>query len=118
MSDQSTIEARTRRFQNGIHYLLTWGIIASSIFMVVGLLLELVNPGSSPPVVNTLDQLLPDLLAWQPSGFLTLGLLTLIATPILRVFGSLLVFLAERDWRYTLVTAIVLVIVFASILFG
>ena len=57
-------------------------------------------------------------LAFQPPGLLALGLLVLIATPILRVLGSVIGFIVERDWRYALITSIVFLIVVASILLG
>jgi uncharacterized membrane protein len=47
-----------------------------------------------------------------------LGLLVLIATPILRVIGSTLAFLYERDWRYALITFVVLLVVTLSLLLG
>ena len=56
--------------------------------------------------------------ALRPSGFLALGLLMLIATPILRVIGSILVFLYERDWRYAGITCLVLAIVIVSLVLG
>jgi uncharacterized membrane protein len=49
---------------------------------------------------------------------LALGLLVLIATPILRVVGSILAFLYERDWRYAGVTTVVLIVVLISLLLG
>ncbi|MBP1602740.1 MAG: hypothetical protein H6Q06_2891, partial [Acidobacteria bacterium] len=42
----------------------------------------------------------------------------LIATPILRVLGSFVIFLYERDWRYAGVTLIVLLVLAASLLLG
>lgn len=54
----------------------------------------------------------------RPSGFLAAGLLVLIATPILRVAGSIFAFLHERDFLYAGITAFVLLIVLASLLLG
>ena len=54
----------------------------------------------------------------RPSGFLALGLLVLIATPILRVVGSILAFIYERDWRFAGITFLVLIIVMVSLVLG
>jgi uncharacterized membrane protein len=54
----------------------------------------------------------------RPSGVLALGLLVLIATPILRVIGSVIAFLYEGDWRYAGITFLVLCIVILSVIFG
>ncbi|MNO06317.1 hypothetical protein D3C81_2280520 [compost metagenome] len=46
------------------------------------------------------------------------GLLLLILTPVFRVFVSLFVFWAEKDYRFVLITAVVFVILIASFLLG
>ena len=52
---------------------------------------------------------LPALLGeLDPAAFLSLGLLVLIATPFVRVAGSIIAFARERDRRYVLITAVVL----------
>ena len=51
-------------------------------------------------------------------NFFTLGLLCLIATPIMRVAGSVLIYAYERDWRYALATFVVLTIVIVSLIVG
>jgi uncharacterized membrane protein len=56
--------------------------------------------------------------ALRPSGFLALGLLVLIATPIFRVIASIFVFIYERDWRFVVITFIVFLIVMISVVFG
>jgi uncharacterized membrane protein len=48
-------------------------------------------------------------------GIIQLGLLVLIATPILRVIFSLIAFVLERDIVYVLVTAIVLAVLLYSL---
>jgi uncharacterized membrane protein len=56
--------------------------------------------------------------ALRPSGFLALGILILIATPIFRVLGAFVTFSYERDWRYAGLTLIVLLVLAASLLVG
>lgn len=51
-------------------------------------------------------------------GFLALSLSVLIATPIARVFGSLIAFIYERDWRYARITLVVFLIVLTSMVLG
>ena len=51
-------------------------------------------------------------------GLLTVGLLALILTPFLRVAGSIVVFAWERDWRYTLITLVVLAVMIGSLFLG
>jgi uncharacterized membrane protein len=58
------------------------------------------------------------LMALDPAAYLSLGLIVLIATPFVRVAGSLVAFARERDRRYVLITAVVLAVMCASVLLG
>ena len=49
---------------------------------------------------------------------MALGLLLLIATPILRVAVSLLGFALQRDRAYTMISAVVLLVLLISFLLG
>lgn len=53
---------------------------------------------------------------FEPLAIIQLGLLLLIATPVARVFFSIVGFLMERDWLYIGVTIIVLVLLLHSLL--
>lgn len=51
-------------------------------------------------------------------SIIQLGLLLLIATPIIRVGVSLVDFAFERDWTYVLITAIVFVLLMFGLISG
>jgi uncharacterized membrane protein len=51
----------------------------------------------------------------EPLAITQLGLLTLLATPVVRVAASVVAFASEGDRLYTAITAIVLAILLASI---
>lgn len=57
------------------------------------------------------------LAALRPQAIGQLGLLALLATPIVRVLTSLVAFAIERDRLYVVLTSIVLAILLASALF-
>jgi uncharacterized membrane protein len=101
-----------------IHRILTLGLIASTVSILTGLALDAIRQRTLPREVPRITEVASQIWGLQPSGFLSLGLLILIATPILRVMGSFAAFVHERDWRYVGVTAIVLVIILASVLSG
>ena len=101
-----------------VHRVLILGLGLSTALMLFGLALELIQHGKLPDAMVPLDQIFTQLAALQPAAFLSLGLLTLIATPILRVIGSIIGFVYERDWRYALVTLAVLLVVILSIFIG
>ena len=49
-----------------------------------------------------------------PNVLLQTGIVVLLATPVARVFVSILEYAQQRDWKFTLLTAIVLVELLAS----
>lgn len=104
--------------QSFLHWMLLIGISISTFLLLSGLILAIFTGQQVPAEVPAFDQIIPDLLAYRPIGLLTLGILVLIATPILRVFGSVLAFVYERDWRYAGITFIVFLIVILSIFLG
>ncbi len=103
---------------NIVHKLLIIGLLVSTILMVFGIVLQIIAGIPMPDVMTPLNLIGAGLVALQPASFFTLGLLCLIATPILRVVGSVLIYAFERDWRYTLATFVVLMIVIISLVVG
>lgn len=101
-----------------VHQMLVIGLILSTALMLVGLALDLTLGREVPTAVPDFGDIFNRVIALRPSGFLALGLLVLIATPILRVVGSIFAFLYERDWRYTGITLLVLGIVMVSLVMG
>jgi uncharacterized membrane protein len=101
-----------------VHRVLVIGLIASVTLLLVGLGLDFFLHREIPTIIPSPTEALRRALVLRPSGFLALGVIVLVATPIVRVVGSLLVFLYERDWRYVVVTGVVLIITIISIRIG
>lgn len=106
-----------------IAWALQGGVIVSSLILVIGWLLLF----SSPHQLSTHDlqtfphtvaQVWAGLLTLQPQAVIALGLLLLIATPVIRVAVSLLAFAFEHDWLYVVITFLVLSILIISFLLG
>jgi uncharacterized membrane protein len=117
-ADARIVEENVRKINALVHWLLIVGLTAAAVLMVAGVLLGLVTGQGLPDAMVPLSDLLAELARFNPAAFISLGLLALIATPILRVAGSIVGFAIERDWRYTLITTVVLVIVILSIVLG
>lgn len=95
----------------------------SAAIILTGLLLLLVHPGGLSGHVpgsfpSTLDQVWSGILNLQPQGVIALGLLLLIATPVITVTASAVAFAVERDRRYVIISLIVLAILLTSLLIG
>ena len=101
-----------------IHLVLLAGIAVSVALMAVGLALGMLQGGSIPRGVVPLADLPGAVRALTPAAFLSLGLIVLIATPFVRVAGSLVAFAREGDRRYVVITAVVLAVMCVSVLLG
>lgn len=92
-----------------VYHVLRGGLVASAGFVVFSAILALAGGASLPEVSVPLRALGGDFLQLTPSGLMSLGVLVLIFTPMVRVAASLLSFVKDRDRPYVVVTAIVLV---------
>lgn len=101
-----------------VHSVLIIGLGISTALMLIGVGLDLFERRDLPTAVPDIGDLIGRVLALRPSGFLALGLLVLIATPILRVIGSIVAFVYERDWRFAGITTLVLLVLIISLLLG
>lgn len=105
--------------QHWVGLTLRIGIAVSGSVLALGVILAMVIPRdmSSPMILNPrayLGQPWTALLV-QPSFLCFLGILLLMMTPLVRVIMTLVLFIRERDWRYVIISSIVLVIVLSSI---
>jgi len=70
-----------------------------------------------PQELRTVGGILHEAAKFHGRGFIQLGLLVLIATPVARVLFSVFAFIYEKDWTYVAITMIVLALLCYS-LFG
>jgi uncharacterized membrane protein len=115
-----------RRLEIIIGHTLRIGVIAAAVIVLIGGVLYLVENGSTTPQYHVfhaasshsddLSGILRNIRVFSSYGIIQLGLLVLIATPILRVVLSIVAFALERDILYTVATLIVLAILLYSLL--
>ncbi|MCM3701830.1 DUF1634 domain-containing protein [Paenibacillus macerans] len=101
--------------------MLRIGVIVAAAVIIAGLLLFLLTGNSGYPgdtFPTSFGDIAQGLIALKSAAIIQAGLLLLILTPVLRVFVSLFVFLAEKDYRFVLITAVVFVILIISFLLG
>jgi uncharacterized membrane protein len=101
-----------------VHAVLLCGVAVSVALMLAGLALLAVRGGSMPNHVEPPGELVRGLVTLRPAAYLSLGLIVLIATPFVRVAGSMVAFAREHDRRYVLVTAVVFTVMCLSVLLG
>jgi uncharacterized membrane protein len=98
--------------------LLKYGVLIASAVVLFGGILYLLNHGSepaeyqffrgTPSEFHSPGGIVTAVLSGSRRGIIQLGLLLLIATPILRVIVSLFSFLIRREFIYVIITSIVL----------
>jgi len=112
-----------------IGYLLRYGVITASLIVFVGGIIYLHQyQHSSIPAYHTfvgeragfttISQIMNGVGSFNAKGIIQLGVLVLIATPILRIFFSLIGFILEKDRLYILITFVVLSVMMFSIFGG
>jgi len=108
---------------------LRYGVVIASLIVLIGGILYLVQQGQGPiPPYHTflgesagytsLSQIVKGIGAGQAKGIVQVGVVVLIATPILRIAFSLVGFILEKDRLYIIITAIVLSVMLFSIFGG
>jgi uncharacterized membrane protein len=111
-------DGATIRLERSISRLLAGGTYLAIALLAIGFGLMLVN-GISP-----LDQAPPfdvrqipaDILALRPTGFLSLGLIVVVATPSSRVIAALVGYARVGDRRMVIVATAILVVIAVSVL--
>jgi len=109
-----------------VSLVLRIGVVLSAAIICLGLALLVaggiisneIRIDAAIPYPRDLGALLAGILALDPASVMSLGLVVLIATPFARVAVSIVAFALERDWRYVVVTALVLTILVAGIALG
>lgn len=120
------MEQKRKRIQdtdmeNVIGYLLRYGVISASLVVLAGGIVYLFRHGHQLPAYREFrgepDKMRNPRLMWQAvmrgegRPLIQLGLLILIATPIARIAFSIFGYLLEKDYLYTVLTAIVLLVI-------
>ena len=93
-------EAREPAFDRVVALVLRIGAFAAFAVMVTGVLVRIFVPHGVPGRIETV------------------GVVVMMATPVVRVFVAMILFLRERDWRYGAVSFGVLTILLLGAAFG
>ena len=113
---------------------LRYGVIISSSLIVLGLLLSPFRIGSYSGFPSTLEAITKEgygkptfsfgglatgLTQLNPLSIIELGVLLLMAIPFFRVAVGGLMFAAERNWKYIIISAVVLgILLFGTFVVG
>lgn len=114
------------RIELALAVLLRAGVLVAAALVLLGGLLHLILHGGlrpdyrhfagEPGDLQHPGRILVLALHASPEGLIQLGVLVLLATPVLRVAFSLLAFARERDRTYVALTSVVLLVLLLSLL--
>ena len=131
-NSESRLEERVRKVELLISNLLRIGVLASLLLIIVGTVLSVarhsdyLTPGvsfhrfvqPSNAVPHSLAGMAAGLRSFSGTSIVVLGILLLIATPVVRVGVSIFAFIYQRDRLYTLITATVFCLLLLSFVLG
>jgi uncharacterized membrane protein len=114
--------------QSVIGWILRGGVILSMTIVFIGGVIFLWRHGFSIPdyrtfrkvpyFISSSEGVFEGVIHGKGQAIIQLGIIILIATPILRVVFAVIAFALEKDRLYTLISLIVLFIIMASMLTG
>lgn len=109
-------------------HVLRTGVMTAAALVIVGAIVYFVRGAHTVPQfshfsgepddLRSVTGVLADARRLGGRGLMQLGVIALIATPIVRVALSAVVFVRIRDWLYTIVTLIVLALLLYGIVNG
>jgi uncharacterized membrane protein len=124
-------DERVRRVEILISNLLRIGVITSLTIVILGTAFSFVHhpdyvwsstslhPLMTPETVpHTLPQVIDGVRHGRGQAVVLVGLLLLIATPVVRVAVSILAFVYQQDRTFTLITMLVLALLLLSFVLG
>jgi uncharacterized membrane protein len=130
-------EAATLQIEQFIAQLLRVGVILSFLIVTFGVACVSVSQqtgyrqahvddlnsliayhDASPDFPRSLSEVWDGLKTARPYAIISLGLLVLIAIPMLRVVASVVAFALQRDWMYVAITGFVLSVLILSFVVG
>ncbi|OCX54503.1 hypothetical protein BEL04_09710 [Mucilaginibacter sp. PPCGB 2223] len=119
---------KDKDIQQLIGSLLRWGVLLSMIVVTIGGVIYLFRHGHNisdystfklqPDFTREVWPLLQGVLAIKGRAIIQLGIMLLIATPIMRVLFSAIGFFLEKDYLYVAITVLVLAIIMFSMFGG
>ena len=126
MGQTETQAFTDQKLENMVGNLLRAGVSLSAFVVMLGGVIYLVRHGRSPADyrvfqgepsdLKTISGILREAIRFRGRGIIQLGLLLLIATPVVRVALSIWGFAEEHDRLYMIFTGIVLIVLLYSLL--
>lgn len=116
--------AEEKNVYEDVYRLLIAGMVVSTIFFIIGLVLALIHPRYFPLTTDWVRQqynwsaIRYGFLSGDPTTYFLIATVFLILTPVIRVIVSIYAFTVDGDRKYMAVTSIVLAIMVLTVILG
>jgi uncharacterized membrane protein len=102
-----------QRLNRTMYLVLVTGMVLSFSIMVIGLVMYAISPteGTTLPM----DKILDGIVQGNPIAVIDLGIVLLIATPLVRIIAAGITFGLERDYRFLGIAVFVLAMIVLAI---
>jgi uncharacterized membrane protein len=114
------------QIDRAIGIILRTGVIIAAVVVLTGGVLYLSAHGSAAPsysrfqgaprALTHFSTIVSGVRSFNPLFIIQLGLLVLMATPVIRVVACAIGFALERDWTYVWISAIILSLLLVSLI--
>lgn len=128
MENRKTTKMTDYDMQQLIGQVLRYGVLTSGIIAIAGGIWYLFQQGSGlthyttfngePAGFTSFTGILKGITTGSANEIIQLGVVVLIATPVIRIVFSLISFILEKNMMYVIITLIVLSIIMFSMLSG
>lgn len=109
----------SRRLEHWVHYSLLVGLVLSGTLLAGGLAVDWFSPEPARPLQpRTLLETVSGALGGNARALMNLGILALMATPLVRVIILAIGWMTERQWRMAAVATTVFALLAASLMLG
>lgn len=124
MEPNNELRRREANVYADVYRLLIGGMIVSNVLFAAGILLALLHPRFIPLTTQWIRvqyqwaTLSRGLASGDPISLMLLATVLLVLTPVARVVVSIVAFAADRDYKYVVITSIVMFVMLLTVLLG
>ena len=97
---------------------LLFGMLLSIVLMLVGVIMLLASQNHQAIKLLSPIRAITETIKLNPAGWLSLGLLVLVLTPVARVLIAIFSFAWIRDWKYVLISTVVLIAMLTGLVYS
>jgi uncharacterized membrane protein len=98
--------------------LLAAGLICAVLMLLAGVVLAMLGRGNVGLHASSFTAIPGFLARGEAAGFIDLGLLVLLAVPLLRVISLLVAFLRSREWPFAVASLVIVMVLATGVVVG